>query len=157
MPMREPENFMDRYQKQVQEWERLKASWGKKGSPFSSDIETAKGYIVHLRGEDKGFGDWASGTATVVSKKKMEECENEGCEIPRGRLFSFECLHFNDGSEYGIVGGKVSKLCLSLGERGDIGFFSTCLMNYDRGWDVRMEDTKMEMEAAYEAILKRFN
>lgn len=157
MPMQEPDNFMDRYQKQVQEWERLKASWNKKGSPFSCDVETSKGYIAHLKGEDRGFGDWVKGSATIVSKKKIEKCEAEGDAPPEGRLFTFECKHFSEGSEYGIDNGKVSKLSISLGERGDCSFAATCLLNYDRGWDVKMEETKREMDAAYEAILRRFN
>lgn len=157
MPMREPENFMDRYQKQVQEWERLQASWDRKGSPFSCDVETSKGYIVHLTGEDRGFGDWAKGHATVVSKKEIEECGESGSMPPSGRLFTFTCKHFCEGSEYGIDNGKVSKLSISLGERGDCSFAATCLLNYDRGWDVKMEETKREMDAAYEAILRTFN
>lgn len=165
MQMCEPEIFIDRYKS---EWQRMldeRKSHPEKFEPkrteperFEEEIETSKGYIVTLRGTDEGFGRWAEGSATVVSKKELEECEAEGYSPPKGRLFTFQCLHFKEGSEYGIVdNGKISKLSLSLGERGDYAFDATCLLHYDRGWDMTMEKFKNEMDAAYEAILKKFN
>ena len=107
-----------------------------------------KGYKVILRGADKGFGDWAEGKAIV--------CKNETDR--QGLEFHFACKHFEEGSQFGIDNGRISKLGISMvGENESFDYFSRCLVNYDRKWDITLEDTKKRLDAAYAAILKKFN
>jgi hypothetical protein len=59
--------------------------------------------------------------------------------------FEYEVKVYDTGSQYGINGGRISKLWL----RGPEG-----RANYDRGWDI--EPTTPEAEKAVQEILKRF-
>jgi len=45
-------------------------------------------------------------------------------------IYAFTAKHFDERSEFGIDGGRVSKLSISTGNQGTI-------VNYDRGWDIR--------------------
>jgi hypothetical protein len=66
-----------------------------------------------------------------------------------GNNFKYWVKHYEAGSEYGIGGGKVSKLTVrKLGESKD-------LVNYDRGWDVEPADD--EVKAVYAIILEKYN
>lgn len=56
--------------------------------------------------------------------------------------------HFDDPSEFGIGGGRISKLQLK-DEDG------RTVVNYDRGWDIRPET--IQQEAAVETILRGWN
>jgi hypothetical protein len=57
--------------------------------------------------------------------------------------------HFEEGSEFGIDGGRVSKLTIrKVGESRD-------LVNYDRGWDVEPADE--ETKAVYGIVLAKYN
>lgn len=60
--------------------------------------------------------------------------------------YRFEAKLFDEGSSYGIKDGRVSKLGINY--RGE------CIVNYDRGWDVKV--TK-EHRLAYNAIMKFLN
>ena len=55
-------------------------------------------------------------------------------------IFHYWIKVFETGSEFGIDGGKVSKMMLK--RDGEV------VMNYDRGWDVRPvdKDTKLAMQ-----------
>lgn len=53
--------------------------------------------------------------------------------------------HFNEGSIYGIDGGKISKL--EIRRDGKIH------VNYDRGWDI--EPQGAEVKAVFEKILRQ--
>lgn len=66
-----------------------------------------------------------------------------------GRIdgYEFQVKHFENGSEYGIEEGRVSKL--------EIRKDGILLVNYDRGWDKKPKDA--EVKAVYEIILKRYN
>jgi len=65
-----------------------------------------------------------------------------------GGKYKYWVKHFEEGSEFGIDGGKVSKLTIrKLGETHD-------LCNYDRGWDVEPIE---EVKAAYAIILQKYN
>jgi hypothetical protein len=55
--------------------------------------------------------------------------------------------HFEEGSEYGINGGRISKL--------DIRQESKILASYDRGWDIK--PTGKEVIAVFEEILNQYN
>jgi hypothetical protein len=61
--------------------------------------------------------------------------------------YAYWVKHFEEGSEHGIGGGRVSKLSI----RKD----GAELYNYDRGLDFDRLD--IEGKAAYEQILKQYN
>lgn len=65
-----------------------------------------------------------------------------------GGKYKYWVKHFEEGSEFGIDGGRISKLTIrKVGESRD-------LCNYDRGWDVEPAD---EVKAVYAIILGKYN
>jgi hypothetical protein len=56
----------------------------------------------------------------------------------------YEAKVFEEGSQFGINGGRVSKLHIVKDGR--------CILNYDRGWDI--EPTTDEAREALRMILK---
>ena len=69
------------------------------------------------------------------------------CPMTGGK-YKYWVKHYEEGSEYGINGGKVSKLTIrKLGESRD-------LCNYDRGWDIEPAD---EVKAVYAIIIQKYN
>lgn len=64
--------------------------------------------------------------------------------------YTFEAKLFDDPSTYGIKNGRVSKL--SIYDRSKIkdSFFDGCIVNYDRGWDIR---PKKEDKPYYNAVM----
>ena len=73
---------------------------------------------------------WSKGTIEI-----------EGTEV------QYWVKHFDEGSEFGIDGGRISKLeCRADGRT---------ILNYDRGWDMEPK-TKIGKDA-YAAILKKYN
>jgi hypothetical protein len=61
--------------------------------------------------------------------------------------YQFCIKHFEESSEFGIRGGRISKLTLT--KDGKVA------ANYDRGWDIKPVDD--EAKEAYKAILKKYN
>jgi hypothetical protein len=62
--------------------------------------------------------------------------------------YKYWVKHFEEGSEFGIDGGKISKLTIrKIGESRD-------LCNYDRGWGKEPTD---EVKAVYAIILDKYN
>jgi hypothetical protein len=56
--------------------------------------------------------------------------------------------HYEESSEeYGINGGKISKLMIKINE--------TVTANYDRGWDIEPEDEPTQL--AYMILLQNYN
>ena len=56
---------------------------------------------------------------------------------------------FEEGSEWGINGGKISKLSIKIdGE---------WIANYDRGWDVKPADDDEAAQLAYCILLNEYN
>lgn len=64
-----------------------------------------------------------------------------------GRRYEYQVKHFDEGSEFGINEGKISKLWISLDGK------TVC--SYDRGWDVFPEDG--DIKNVYNKLLDRFN
>jgi hypothetical protein len=63
--------------------------------------------------------------------------------------YKYWIKHYEEGSDSGINGGKISKLTIrKIGESRD-------LANYDRGWDALPKDA--EVKAVYRKILKQYN
>ena len=67
----------------------------------------------------------------------------------KGTINGFEFLikHFDEGSVFGIDGGKISKLGIAKN-----GKAYAC---YDRGWDKRPTDA--EAVAVYNELIKKYN
>ena len=64
--------------------------------------------------------------------------------------YSFSSKLFDEGSEFGINGGRVSKLSISIGPTWT--GFKACIVNYDRGWDI--EPKIDEHQHVYNAVLE---
>lgn len=59
--------------------------------------------------------------------------------------------HFDEPSnEYGIDGGKISKLWIKNTKTNKV------VANYDRGWDIELENDS-KLKKFYERIIKEFN
>lgn len=76
--------------------------------------------------------------------------------------YVFEAKLFDDSSTFGINNGRVSKLSIYNDEkRLKDGFFPACIVNYDRGWDIRptKENRKIfkAVLAALESSPRRFD
>ena len=67
-------------------------------------------------------------------------------EKERGEL-NADILQFDEPSQWGIDGGRISKLCIT-NKQGD------WLANYDRGWDIK---PNKEIQEFYQVILEQFN
>ena len=62
-------------------------------------------------------------------------------------IFHYWMKQYDEGSEYGIDGGRISKLMIKCEGR------TVC--NYDRGWDVK--PTGENAKIALEILLKDYN
>jgi hypothetical protein len=67
--------------------------------------------------------------------------------------YTFEAKLFDDPSTYGINNGRISKLSIYNDQKRieNRDFFAACIVNYDRGWDIK--PTK-ESRPYYKAVLK---
>jgi len=65
-----------------------------------------------------------------------------------GANYKYWVKHYEEGSHFGIDGGRISKLTIrKVDETRD-------LCNYDRDWDVEPAD---EVKAVYNIILDKYN
>jgi len=65
-----------------------------------------------------------------------------------GGKYKYWVKHYEEGSQHGIDGGKVSKLTIrKFGETRD-------LCNYDRGWDIEPTD---EIKTVYDILIQKYN
>ena len=87
---------------------------------------------------------------SIVEKINESRQLGKGWKMEKEGLFEASILSFDEPSEeYGIDGGKISKLYIVERTRA-----VKVVCNYDRGWDVR--PTK-EVKEFYEKILKKYN
>lgn len=92
---------------------------------------------------------------------KFEHNDNWVKGLVNNGEFSFTSKLFDEGSIYGINEGRVSKLSISIGDRWT--GFNTCIVNYDRGWDIEPEENehikvfKLVLEFLENAPKTRFN
>ncbi len=79
--------------------------------------------IRNLKNPFEGFGQWKR---AIVEHK--------------GKEYIVTYKQFDKGSEFGIDGGRISKLSIRVGKNG--------ICNYDRGWDIKPTDdgTKAVLE-----------
>ena len=71
----------------------------------------------------------------------------EGALKVKNTSFRYWAKVYDEGSEYGIDGGRVSKLMIKQD--------SKIVCNYDRGWDV--EPTDATAQLALEILLHEYN
>lgn len=71
----------------------------------------------------------------------------EGTLGVNGDIFHYWVKQYEEPSQFGIEGGRVSKLTLK--RKGQI------VCNYDRGWDIRPVDKNTEI--ALRILLKDYN
>ena len=64
-----------------------------------------------------------------------------------GSTISYWIKSFEEGSQFGIDKGRISKLMLKRD--------SSVIANYDRGWDIMPVDS--EAEAALAELIEKFN
>lgn len=64
--------------------------------------------------------------------------------------FTYQVKHFEQGSEFGINGGRISKLIIRNSKTGEI------VAHYERGWETEPEKGS-EAEIAYAIILNNYN
>lgn len=71
----------------------------------------------------------------------------------REKTDKFDCriLAFDEPSQYGIDGGKISKLWIK-----DLST-NKQVVNYDRGWDDKVDDSNKELKTFYDKIIKKYN
>ena len=62
-------------------------------------------------------------------------------------LVRYWVKYFEEGSEFGIEGGRISKLMLRREDE--------TIANYDRGWDLMPVDS--EAQLVFEILMKEFN
>lgn len=79
--------------------------------------------IRNLQNPFDGFGEWRE---AIIENK--------------GKDYKVTFKQFDEGSEFGINGGRISKLTINLGKEK--------LANYDRGWDIEPtdDDTKAVLD-----------
>ena len=56
---------------------------------------------------------------------------------------------FEEGSEWGINGGQISKLSIKLDGKW--------VVNYDRGWDIKPDENDQNVMVAYYICLESYN
>ena len=61
----------------------------------------------------------------------------EGSIKVNGEIFHYWMKQYEGGSQWGIEGGRISKLMLK--RRGEI------VCNYDRGWDIKPADENTQL------------
>ena len=71
----------------------------------------------------------------------------EGAILIGGKGYRYWVKHYEEGSQFGIDGGRISKLMIKRG--GEI------VCNYDRGWDVEPVDDNTRV--ALEILLYDYN
>jgi hypothetical protein len=65
-----------------------------------------------------------------------------------GKLYDYQAKVYDEGSRFGIGGGRVSKL---LVKRTEDKYWNNPVVSYDRGWDVEPAD--YGARKALEAVL----
>ena len=71
----------------------------------------------------------------------------EGTIIINKKGYRYWVKHFDEGSQFGIDGGRISKLMIK--RSGEI------VCNYDRGWDIKPVDE--DTEFALDILMKDYN
>lgn len=62
-------------------------------------------------------------------------------------IFHYWIKHFDEGSQFGIEGGRISKMMLK--RDGEV------VLNYDRGWDIEPSDPDTQL--ARDILIHEYN
>ena len=65
------------------------------------------------------------------------------------KIAKYQVKAFDKGSEYGINGGKISKLWIRLDGK--------IIASYDRGWDIKPDENSQVEQIAYCIVLESYN
>lgn len=65
------------------------------------------------------------------------------------KIAKYQVKAFDKGSEYGINGGKISKLWIRLDGK--------IIASYDRGWDIKPNGNSQVEQIAYCIVLESYN
>ena len=65
------------------------------------------------------------------------------------KIAKYQVKAFDKGSEYGINGGKISKLWIRLDGK--------IIASYDRGWDIKPNENSQVEQIAYCIVLESYN
>lgn len=79
---------------------------------------------------------------------RMNDAWTHGTATVNGTVYAFDVKHFDEGSDWGLKGGCISKLGINTNTEG-------CVVNFDRGWDRRPQTE--ETKAVFKALVARFN
>ncbi len=63
-------------------------------------------------------------------------------------VYDWSAKVFDDGSLFGINGGRISKLQIKQSDN--------ILVNYDRGWDIKPDEKDKDLMNVYQQILEKF-
>ena len=75
--------------------------------------------------------------------------------------YTWEVKHFDAGSSFGINNGRISKLFVlqedkqTYDKTNAASLFNGCVINYDRGWDIKPEDDMTNI--VYQKLLEEYN
>jgi hypothetical protein len=84
----------------------------------------------------------------ITKAKEESTMWREGAMVlGKGNIYHYEIKVYEEPSEYGIAGGKISKLLIKQDGKE--------VASYDRGWD--KEPTSEEAEIALAILLKEHN
>ena len=73
----------------------------------------------------------------------------EGSIKVNGDIFHYWIKQYEEGSEWGIEGGRISKLMLKRGGK--------IVCNYDRGWDIKPDEDDEQANIALCICLDQYN
>lgn len=104
-------------------------------SAFRANMYIPKAKEVQKMRKEKNL--WHEGTIGIPKK--------EG----GSKVAHYWVKAYDEGSEYGINGGKISKLTLKID--GEL------VANYDRGWDVEPDENDHDVMVAYYILLQNYN
>lgn len=65
------------------------------------------------------------------------------------RIAHYWVKSYKEGSEFGINGGKISKLMIRMG--------GETVADYDRGWNIEPDENDEQIMIAYSILLKEYN
>ncbi len=65
------------------------------------------------------------------------------------KVAGYQVKTYEESSEYGINGGKISKLWIKLDGK--------VIANFDRGWDVKPDEEDQAEQTAYNTVLEKYN
>ena len=94
-----------------------------------------------------------SNEITLNHGMRTKDGWTKGVAVADGTTYDFQVKHYDEPSEFGIGGGRVSKLWLRRwGE-------PQAILSYDRGWDrgLSPRGKGAEVGAIYTALLAEFN